>query len=60
MPVKLWTDEEAARLVEVTGTGLLFMVEGRMIGKDDKAEVPAAVAQMLAARGRATQAGSAK
>lgn len=60
MPVKLWTDEEAARLVQVTGTGLLFMVEGRMIGKDDKAEVPAAVAQMLVARGRATQAGSAK
>lgn len=60
MPVKLWTDEEAARLVEVTGTGLLFMVEGRMIGKSDKARVPAAVAQMLAARGRATQVESAK
>ena len=53
MPVKLWTDEEAARLVQVTGTGLLFMVEGRMIGKGHKAEVPAAVAQMLVARGRA-------
>ena len=60
MPVKLWTDEAAARLVEVTGTGLLFMVEGRMIGKGDKAHVPAAVAQMLVARGRATQAESAK
>mgnify|MGYP000444382297 CR=1 FL=1 len=60
MPVKLWTDQEAARLVQVTGTGLLFMVEGRMIGKGDKAEVPAAVAQMLAARGRATQVESAK
>lgn len=60
MPVKLWTDEEAARLVEVIGTGLLFMVEGRMIGKEDKAHVPAAVAQMLVARGRATQVGAAK
>ena len=60
MRVKLWTDEEAARLVEVTGTGLLFMVEGRMIGKDDKARVPAAVAQMLVARGRATQVRAAK
>ena len=60
MPVKLWTDEDAARLVEVTGTGLLFMVEGRMIGKGDKARIPAAVAQMLVARGRATQAESAK
>ena len=60
MPVKLWTDEEAARLVSVTGTGLLFMVEGRMIGKGDKAEVPAAVAQMLAARGRAAYAGGAQ
>jgi hypothetical protein len=60
MPVKLWTDEEAARLVEVTGTGLLFMVEGRMIGKGDKAEVPAAVAQMLVARGRAAYAGGAQ
>ena len=60
MPVKLWTDEEAARLVQVTGTGLLFMVEGRMIGKGDKAEVPAAVGQMLVARGRATYAGGTK
>ena len=60
MPVKLWTDQEAARLVQVTGTGLLFMVEGRMIGKGDKAEVPAVVAQMLVARGRATQVESAK
>lgn len=57
---KLWTDEEAARLVQVTGTGLLFMVEGRMIGKGDKAEVPAAAAQMLVARGRAAYAGGAK
>lgn len=57
---KLWTDEEAARPVQVTGTGLLFMVAGRMIGKGDKAEVPAAVAQMLVARGRATQVGAAK
>ena len=60
MPVKLWTDEEAARLVQVTGTGLLFMVEGRMIGKGDKAEVPAAVGRMLVARGRATYAGGTK
>ena len=60
MPVKLWTDEEAARLVQVSGTGLLFMVEGRMIGKGDKAPVPAAVAQMLVARGRATQVGAAQ
>jgi hypothetical protein len=60
MPVKLWTDEEAARLVQVTGTGLLFMVEGRMIGKGDKAHVPAAVAQMLVARGRAVYAGGAQ
>jgi hypothetical protein len=60
MPVKLWTDEEAARLVQVTGTGLLFMVEGRMIGKDDKARVPAAVAEMLVARGRAAYAGGTK
>lgn len=57
---KLWTDEEAARPVQVTGTGLLFMVEGRMIGKGDKAEVPAAVAQMLVARGRAAYAGGAQ
>ena len=60
MRVKLWTDEEAAQLVQVTGTGLLFMVEGRMIGKDDTARVPAAVAQMLVVRGRATQVGAAK
>ena len=53
MPIKLWTDEEAAELVDVVGTGRLFLVEGRMIRQGDRAAVPAAVAQMLVARGRA-------
>ena len=53
MPIKLWTDEEAAELVDVVGTGRLFLVEGRMIRQGDRAAIPAAVAQMLVARGRA-------
>jgi hypothetical protein len=53
MPVKLWTDEDAAQLIDVVGTGRLFLVEGRLIRQGDRAAVPAAVAQMLVARGRA-------
>jgi hypothetical protein len=56
MPVKLWTDEEAAELVDVVGTGRLFLVEGRMIRQGDRAAVPAIVAQMLVGRGRAVYA----
>lgn len=54
MTVKMMDDDEAAKPVEVVGTGLLFMAAGRMIGEGDKATVPAAVAQMLVDRGRAT------
>lgn len=53
MPVRLKSSEEAAELVDVIGAGPLFMVEGRMIRQGDKAAVPAIVAQMLVARGRA-------
>jgi hypothetical protein len=53
MPVRLKSDEDAAQLVDVIGAGPLFMVEGRMIRQGDKAAVPAVVAQMLVARGRA-------
>lgn len=53
MPVRLKSSEEAAELVDVVGTGRLFLVEGRMIRQGDKAAVPAIVAQMLVARGRA-------
>ncbi len=53
MPVRLKSSEEAAELVDVIGAGPLFMVEGRMIRQGDKAAVPAVVAQMLVARGRA-------
>jgi hypothetical protein len=53
MPVRLKSSEEAAELVDVIGTGRLFLVEGRMIRQGDRAAVPAAVAQMLVARGRA-------
>ena len=60
MPVRLKSDEDAAELVDVIGAGPLFMVEGRMIRQGDKVAVPAIVAQMLVARGRATQAESAK
>lgn len=56
MPVRLKSDEDAAELVDVIGAGPLFMVEGRMIRQGDKAAVPAIVAQMLVARGRATYA----
>ena len=56
MPVRLKSSEEAAELVDVIGAGPLFMVEGRMIRQGDKAAVPAIVAQMLVARGRATYA----
>ena len=56
MPVRLKSSEEAAQLVDVIGAGPLFMVEGRMIRQGDKAAVPAIVAQMLVARGRATYA----
>jgi hypothetical protein len=53
MPVRLKSSEEAAELVDVIGAGPLFMVEGRMIRQGDRAAVPAIVAQMLVARGRA-------
>ena len=56
MTVKMMTDEEAAAPVEVIGTGLLFMVAGRVIREGDRASVPAAVAKMLVARGRAVMA----
>ena len=56
MPVRLKSSEEAAELVDVIGAGPLFMVEGRMIRQGDRAVVPAAVAQMLVARGRAVYA----
>jgi hypothetical protein len=53
MPVRLKSSEEAVELVDVIGAGPLFMVEGRMIRQGDKAAVPAVVAHMLVARGRA-------
>jgi hypothetical protein len=53
MPVRLKSSEEAAELVDVICAGPLFMVEGRMIRQGDRAAVPAIVAQMLVARGRA-------
>lgn len=56
MPVRLKSSEEAVALVDVIGTGRLFLVEGRMIRQGDKAAVPAIVAQMLVGRGRAVYA----
>ena len=56
MPVRLKSSEEAAQLVDVIGTGTLFMVEGRVIRKGDRAAVPAVVAQTLVDRNRATYA----
>lgn len=53
MTVKFYDDDEAAKPVEVEGTGLAFMAGGVMIRAGDRVHVPAPVARMLVERGRA-------
>ena len=53
---KFLESDQAERPVEVIGTGRLFMAEGEIVRKGDRAVVPAVIAHMLVNTGKATLA----